>query len=319
MDIFFRLSTVLLAIVLFTIIFADNSLAQDNKIADDESKKEAEELWELAIKAKGGRERLKSVNNMVISGEYPVYYLVSRVQRNHQPKYVRLDVFPDKYWEWNDMRPSIFGLSVTMTNYENNTIYSFGNNPNAFTALCQPDTESNGAQFFQDHCLHTIIKQKDGRAWGQKQLLEQLQIINFMETKWVKPIPIKSSKGYLNKKWVKFIEPNDKKKHKNLVDIVQTYILDGRVDFVLDAQTHLPIRIGFYIRWYANSSNGNDEQVNTNEVYWISDIPKYIEINGIQVPYFKGNDVQLNVDYDKSIFSIPTTVKDGFDAWKPKK
>jgi hypothetical protein len=227
--------------------------------------------------------------------------------------------FPDKFWRWNDTRPSIFGLTVTMTNYENNTIYVFGNDLKALTAPCHPDIESNGPQNFYDRCLHQIIKQKDDRVWGQKQNIDQPQIINFMETKWIKPIPLKASKGYLDKKWVKFIKPDDKKKRKNLVDIIQTYVLGGRVDFVLDGQTHLPVRIGFYMWWYANSSGGQNEQVNTDEVYWICNLPKYTEINGIKMPYSKETDVQLNVDYDKNIFSIPTTIEDGPEAWKAKK
>src|ERR1044072_9721432 len=37
--------------------------------ADDESRQEAERLWELAIAAKGGRERLYSVRNFVVSSK----------------------------------------------------------------------------------------------------------------------------------------------------------------------------------------------------------------------------------------------------------
>lgn len=308
MNIFFRLSTVLLAIVLFTIIFADNSLAQDNKIADDESKKEAEELWELAIKAKGGRERLESVNNMVISGEYPVYYLVFRVQRNHQPKHLTFYNFPDKYWEWDDMRPSIFGLTVRMTNYENNTIYLFGSDSKE---PCHPDEpDDNNPQFFQDNCVHQI-KTREKNIRGVKQNLWMPQIINFMETKWVKPVPNKLTKGILDGKWIKIIKSNNIKKRKNSVDVIQTDVNGWRVDFALNSETHLPVRIGFYGEW---GGKPND----LNEFYNIVDIPKYVAINDIQVPYFKGNDVQLNVDYDKSIFSIPTKVEDGPEAWKPK-
>jgi hypothetical protein len=309
----------LFILMLFIINFVAVNLGQDGKIADEESKKEAERLWELAIEAKGGRERLESVSNMVVSGENPLYLLGFRVRRNRQPKFATLYVFPNKYWEWNDNRPSIFGLSVSMRDYENDKTYVFGDNPEAFSAPCQPDTEKNGPQVFLDTCLHSIIKQKDGRAWGQKQMLFVPQVITFMETKWIKPIPVKASKGYLKKKWVEIIEPNEKKKRKKLVDIIQTKVLDGRVDFVLDAQTHLPIRIGFFMRWYANSANDNDEQVNTDEVYWVSEIDKYTEVDGIQVPYSKGVDIQIDVDYDKTIFSTPTKIEDGSEAWRPKK
>lgn len=109
------------------------------------------------------------------------------------------------------------------------------------------------------------------------------------------------------------------KKRKNTVDIIQTEALDGRVDFVLDSETHLPRRIGFYMRWYANSSNGHNEQINTEDVYNIVDLPKHIEMDGIKFPYYEEGTVKLNVEYDKNIFSVPTTVADGPEAWKPKK
>ena len=300
MSVFFRFSTVLIIVLLFAVSFASSGLAQDGKAADDESKKEAERLWELAIAAKGGRERLESVNNMVFSGENHLYRFGFRVRRNNQPKYVTLDVFPDKFWVWNDMRPSIFGLLIHMKDFNSNMYYTAPNH-------------------IKGDNIQPLEVEKDGRVWGQKQSLIVPQITSFMETKWVKPIPVKASKGYLTKKWVNIIEAGDGKKRKNLVDIIQTEVLDGRVDFVLDSKTHLPIRIGFFMSWYANSSGGHDEQVNTQEVYSVVDIPEYVEINGIKMPHYKGSTVQLNVDYDKSIFSIPTTVAEGYDAWKPKK
>lgn len=49
-------------------------------------------LWELAIKAKGGRERLYAARNMVAAYD--------------DKTNVALNVFPNKAWEWTDNRPT---------------------------------------------------------------------------------------------------------------------------------------------------------------------------------------------------------------------
>lgn len=299
---FLRYALIINICFLLPVCFAVRGFARNEAkpAADDPAGAEARRLWELAIEAKGGRERLEAIRNMVVSGENHLYLLGFRVRRNRQPKYVTFYSFPDKFWEWDDNRPSIFGLLILMKNYETNMYY------------CAPN-------HIRGDRLQPLDVESDGRVWMKKQYLDQPQLITFMETKWIKPVPVRAAKGYLDKKWVKIIAPDDRKKHKHPVDIVQTHVLDGRVDFVLDAQTHLPVRIGFYMRWYANSYGGHDEQVNTDEVYWICRIEKYAEVDGIKIPSAEETEVRFNVDYNKDIFSVPTTVEDGPDAWKPKK
>lgn len=56
------------------------------------------------------------------------------------------------------------------------------------------------------------------------------------------------------------------------VDAVETTINGRRVDFAIDRQTHLPIRISFY-----NTIN--------NEAYIdVQQFSDYIDVNGIKVP-----------------------------------
>lgn len=80
----------------------------------DANRQEAERLWELAIAAKGGRERLQAVSNLQISIREKVWYGLRRVPYIQEDLYV----FPGKYWEWNDQRKSIFGLSIRMYNHD---------------------------------------------------------------------------------------------------------------------------------------------------------------------------------------------------------
>ena len=62
---------------------------------------EAQRLWELAIAAKGGRERLYSERNI----------LISTTRSNYQT--VELRVFPDKFWRWTG-QPEQFGRSANV-------------------------------------------------------------------------------------------------------------------------------------------------------------------------------------------------------------
>lgn len=92
-------------------------MAQIN-IAQGET--EAQRLWELMIKAKGGREALHKVNNILVQSN-------SRSQttsgREYQHKRESLAVLPDKIWSYDDARPDVFGVTTYMGNYENMTEY----------------------------------------------------------------------------------------------------------------------------------------------------------------------------------------------------
>lgn len=59
------------------------------------------EVWERVIAAKGGRARLEDVENVL------------SIQRSgRRVRSVFLHVFPFRYWEYSDARPTVFGISV---------------------------------------------------------------------------------------------------------------------------------------------------------------------------------------------------------------
>src|SRR5258705_4079770 len=95
-----KISSVILLLTFVTDFYGQDSIGKAVGY-----RKEAERIWELAIQAKGGRERLYSVNNMVISSF---------------GKNIRLEdffIFPDRSWSWVDQRPSVFGLNMSMQNW----------------------------------------------------------------------------------------------------------------------------------------------------------------------------------------------------------
>src|ERR1044071_4698879 len=89
------------------------AFSQDSKTTSpDDNRQEAERLWELAIAAKGGRDRLYGVKNLQLSIREKVRYLIRRLSFIEEDLYV----FPGKSWEWNDQRPAIFGFSLRIYN-----------------------------------------------------------------------------------------------------------------------------------------------------------------------------------------------------------
>src|SRR5689334_13534117 len=107
----------------------------------DKEKTEAERVWEQAMVAKGGRARLYAVRNMVISTRKDAVGLVEK----HPVRREELLVFPNKYWFWDDYRPDVFGLRVSMYNYDTRMFYVVSDGEPYHTAEPIKGKEKNNA------------------------------------------------------------------------------------------------------------------------------------------------------------------------------
>src|SRR5436190_12184687 len=79
----------------------------------------AQEIWEEAILAKGGRQKLESVRNIFISSRSKYWHGLKRYEVFVQ----ELNVFPGKMWLWQDYRPDVFGLTVELCDFDNGIKY----------------------------------------------------------------------------------------------------------------------------------------------------------------------------------------------------
>lgn len=230
----------------------------------------AEQIWEQAIAAKGGREELHGVRNFFISarGEYRT----STFKRNQVRQEV-LYVLPDKFWSWTDYRPDVFGLRIQMYNYEKSTKY----------------TLSEGEPNRQLEPIDEMDRKTRDVLWS---LLPYLP-----ETKWLKPVLVGATAGRVG---------------RQTVDIVETTVNGKRVDFAFDRTTHLPTRVSYY-------------RTVTNKTYVTTiDLADYVEVGGLKLPqsvrFEDGTrdkkSYQLNVGYKEDIFTKPTRIEAGPDAWK---
>jgi hypothetical protein len=195
----------ILTVAIYTLLTI-NICGTKQVVASKQARQEAKQIWEQAIAAKGGREKLISVKNMVISSR--AEYVTHRGKRNSWNQ-EELSVFPDKTWLWSDMRPDVFGLRIEMKNYGSKISY-----------VVSPDAQDN------DGIRHLT----DDYKWEESGILIT-QVMYFMETNWAKPLPMVVHRGEVK---------------KQIVDIVQTQVNGKRVDFALDPKTHLPMRIIFY-------------------------------------------------------------------------
>jgi len=248
--------------------------ADSLKQSEQERQMEAERVWERAITAKGGRERLYGVRNIVVSSEAKYTH-----QRKSYPiNQEQLIVFPGKSWFWNDLRPDVFGLHVEMLNYETNMHY-----------VVSPDDP------------HPVPEQIRGRQRGPEELFLYAQVLNLLETKWFKPT--------LNDATTETVGGRE-------ADVVQSRVLERRIDFMFDRQSHLLIRLRIYhIR--------NNKEVLDDCI----DLTDYADVGGIKVAqtikYEDGMEyrqtLQLNVEFEPEVFLRPTSIEAGPGAWRPKR
>lgn len=120
-----------------------------------ESIRVAKELWDSAIEAKGGRERLHSIKTLVVRDK----------------RELELFVFPSFNLFWFDLRPSAFGLIIESFNFESDRGYTL---------------------FANDQRLkeHARIIEK-----GYASRLAREQLMYLLETQWFRPELVVGARG----------------------------------------------------------------------------------------------------------------------------
>src|ERR1044071_2795089 len=140
-------------------------------VRPEDNRAEAQRLWELAIAAKGGRERLYAIQNLQYSVRQKDWWGLQRVSTSIEALYV----FPQKSWVWSDQRPTIFGLVIWLQNYEDGIHLGYA------------DHGKGGS-------VDPIF---EGGRGGLSDFFDT-QLNYFMETRWVKPIPVSVASGRVN-------------------------------------------------------------------------------------------------------------------------
>lgn len=257
--------------------------------AQGERVAEVRRLWDQVIAAKGGRERLYAVNNLLVS---------TRARYKHPRKpftghhYENLFVLPDRWWSWAD--ESGFGLTIWT--------YDFGRQIGQevldiapVASIKKPLLESARAVASPEE-----IKMDDSYLFVHRQFAEQ-QLIYLMETKWLQPTLIGARVVRLKGKEV---------------DVIVASYGKETFEYFIDRNTHLPLRVDTRTRMKYTQGEYEDSFV----------LGDYVEVQGIKFPRVVGRGgadtettYQVNVAYDAGIFQRPPTIDMGPRAWEPKK
>lgn len=144
---------------------------------ENSSQARARLVWEQAVEAKGGRARLYAINNAVI-----LKHGVLRFDwfRSNQTLEESLFVFPNKLWSWNDMRPSVFGLTIESYDYDSHKYFTW-------PPLINPKEE-------------TLTKPPEGGS-----LLYSL-LPYLLETKWLQPLPVAATPGKIGFRKIEIVQ-----------------------------------------------------------------------------------------------------------------
>ncbi|HJQ34728.1 MAG TPA: hypothetical protein VJ866_21445 [Pyrinomonadaceae bacterium] len=187
----------------------------------------AEELWEKAVAAKGGREQLQKVNSLLLWYRDTWRNFLGIVE--HRGDVEALYVFPDKIWSWDDGLPPPFTLSAGWIDVSRNRQCHISKGSGAVTCGAARNVRSPGDEG-----------------------LVRVQYLYLLETRWVKPTPVGVSEGRIGLK---------------KVDVLRTRFRENRIDYFLDRKTHLPLRVTvFFVSGRVQESLDFSEYTNVGGV-----------------------------------------------------
>lgn len=280
-------------LVCIAVIFicAARTVAQDESITN---RQRAETLWEEAIRAKGGRERLHSIESFVISSTIDAYLITPAFGSNAKSGHTdseaeRLYAMPGKAWLYEFTPDFDVSLEATVINKERN--------------LCMVTLAPVGPM----HSVPGVSFCLPG-TWPQR--LIQDPILYLMETRWVRPKPVRT---------------RTEGKGKKQQDVIETEVGQLRIDFYLDRKTHLPVKL-------VTEDYPGDPRM-PRSMNLMVEFEDYAEVDGIQMPRRVTRQPLLtqvvrrdteraryrfNVTYDEDIFNHPVSRKAKPRDWEHK-
>ena len=238
----------------------------------------ARALWEQAVAAKGGRERLAAIESFAIQQRTRFSRLTLRDMATGKVDQI-VCVLPDAWWEFLDYRPGKLGYSVKTANARTGLGWATLGGP--ARPFLRPDT-------------------------SLAYRMRQLQYVYFLETRTVRPAPIRASRA---------------RRGLTHVDRVETLVDDDLVVFDLDMKTHLPIRIETSRK--ITLPPARPGMPRPGDKRYVYELDRYSEVSGIQVPgrVRLGGDpsnarVEINPSFEPSIFTTPPSPDATIDSWR---
>jgi hypothetical protein len=233
----------------------------------------AQTLWDQAVAAKGGRTRLRAVRSLVTTS-----VLTSYRDPSFRVATQRLYVFPSKRWQLVEFRPGNRRSTMMVFDLDRRIRFNETGGPLPWT--------SGQANVFRYEMVHG-------------------QFMYLLESDYFRPRVTRARAGQVNARRVDMIE--------TIVSVdMSAGPAEVRVEYALDRQTHLPIRMTVSPPWERPTS------------YTLSG---YVDVGGLQMPTivkFEGQiqtartSYRFNVGYDERVFSQPPRQlgRVALDAWE---
>lgn len=237
---------------------------------------EAQTIWEKVLDAKGGKERLHSVQSVLRSTRVP-----SRVRsRSFDRQIEELFVLPSQYWSWADERPTLYGI-------------------NSFTL----DFETRRRYFIWDTDSAPRISVADPKVEGWR--FDLMQAVELLETRWMRLTPVRTWSEKAGKTTsllvqCKFQTPNGW----------------ATATFTLDSKTFLPVRATVTRPLSLDALAKHEfEFLDYVDVIGIK-MPTLIHYVDTALKYDQKLRYQFNVDYNPVLFERGPRIEDGLEGWR---
>lgn len=238
-------------------------------VAAEETQSGARELWEKAVAAKGGRERLRQITHLYVAADQGRGY-----------RQATFYVFPAYRFDFS-YEPKRERTGVQVSNAREDIVW-----------------------WQVDENLAKPLRYEEDDAY-----LNMLpQFIYLLVTHEIEPVPLRKGKERVGLK---------------RVDVVETEAKGWRVDYYLDSETHLPVKVVLPL------GPGARAKGSMNHIIFLED---YLAVDGVMMPRtathtysFNSQKLkdrlsfEINPAYDPRVFERPPTPKMGPEAWRPKK
>lgn len=270
-----------LVICFSLILFVGPGVRSQPPGGEIENREEAERVWEMAVKSQGGREKLTSISNEVVISRSKIVYKPGKTYDHVSES---LLVFPDRWWNFDDNRPSVLGVIMRMENYQTKQNYI--------------------ARIGQDSAdLFPISSARLDQSLDEKGNVRWLPGFSFLlETKWWRP-QLRSVRR--------------SKIGKQEVDIIETSIFGRQIDYYFDCKSHLNIRQVLH----AKDEDGKEVSYTSDTLDHksVDGVMLPSKISSPDVPGVQDLSFELNVIYNESIFErAPLPAGSAYGAWRKK-
>ena len=243
-----------------------------------EDRQKAIDLWERAVAAKGGRERLAGIQSFAVQERTEFNRILLRDMAVGKVDQIVCQL-PNDWWEFLDYRPGKMGYSVRVLNTRTGLGWASHGGPTR--PFLRPDTDT---------------------AYR----LRQLQYVYFLETRWMQPTPVRASRVRLGWKSVDRLETQ-------IDDDLVVFFLDlrtnlpRRIETVRKIATPPPrLRV-----------TGTGEMKYTFELEGYHEVagiqvPARVKLGGDLAE----SRVEINPDYDPLIFTTAPSPDSTIDSWR---